>query len=161
GYLDQFRNIGETENKGIELAISYAALERENYGVNISANVAFNRAKIVSIGGMEYINGTSGWASTAIGPDFIVTPGMPLGLMHGYVNAGRYEVSDFEGYANGWVLKSGVPDGSGVVRTPAPGVMKLADINSDGIIDVNDRVVIGNVNPKHTGGVVINGYAYG
>src|SRR5690606_33526040 len=66
-----------------------------------------------------------------------------------------------EGYANGWVLKSGVPDGSGVVRTPAPGVMKLADINSDGIIDVNDRVVIGNVNPKHTGGVVINGYAYG
>ena len=39
--------------------------------------------------------------------------------------------------------------------------MKLKDITGDGIVDVNDNTVIGNVNPKHSGGMTINANAYG
>src|SRR5690606_15427229 len=100
---------------------------------------------------------------TAIGPDYRVLAGQALGLMYGYVNDGRYEVSDFEGYneSTGWVLKQGVADASAVVRRAAPGVMKLADLDDNGVINLEDKRVIGNVNPKHTGGIVLNGHAYG
>lgn len=163
GYDDQFRNMGETENKGIEMALNYIVLDRGDFGFNISANIAFNRNTIISLGGMDYINGTSNWASTAIGPDYRVLAGQALGLMYGYVNDGRYEVSDFEGYneSTGWVLKQGVADASAVVRRAAPGVMKLADLDDNGVINLEDKRVIGNVNPKHTGGIVLNGHAYG
>lgn len=163
GYTDQYRNMGETENRGIEFSFTYYALEREHYGLNISANISFNRNKIVSIGDMEYVNGTSNWASTAIGPDYRVLPGLPLGLMYGYVHDGRYEISDFEGYdpSGDWILKSGIADVSAVVRDPAPGVMKLADLNGDGVVNADDKQVIGDVNAKHVGGITLNGYAYG
>jgi hypothetical protein len=33
-----------------------------------------------------------------------------------------------------------------------PGTLKFLDYNGDGVINTNDRTVIGNANPKHTGG---------
>ena len=45
----------------------------------------------------------------------------------------------------------------GVVGTVAPGNMKLKDVNGDGVVDIKDETVIGNANPKSTGGFVING----
>ncbi len=170
GYNDQFRNMGETQNKGIELALTYAAIDRENYGLNISFNTSFNRNKILSLGSLdEIIAGTnSNWASTQIGSDFQVRVGNSLGVMYGYVNDGRYEVSDFEGYNpinNRWTLKEGVADASGVVGpgqgNARPGMMKLKDMDGDGVVNAEDQQVIGNFQPKHTGGFVINGYAYG
>lgn len=166
GYDDQFRNMGETENKGIEVALSYAAIERENYGLNFSFNISFNRNKIISIGNMDYIPGTSNWASTAIGPDYRVNAGMSLGTMYGYHSDGRYEVSDFEGYDEStgrWILKAGVADASSIIGngSVAPGMMKLRDLTDDGKVTDADKEIIGYVNPKHTGGFIINGYAYG
>lgn len=164
GYDDQFRNLGETENKGLEVALNYVAIETANYGLNVSFNISFNRNKIVSIGNMAYIPGTSNWASTAIGPDYRVNVGSPFGLMYGYRADGRYEVSDFEGYnetTGTWILKAGVANGSSVVGTPAPGMMKLKDLTDDDLVTANDKEIIGNVNPKHTGGITLNGYAYG
>jgi hypothetical protein len=164
GYISQFRNVGENENKGLEISLNYAAIEEENYGLSISANISFNRVKIVSLEGMEYTNGTSNWASTAIGPDYRLLPGHSVGLMYGYINDGRYEVADFEGYdqTNGWILNAGVVDGSAIVNQDlSPGSMKLRDMNGDGVITADDKQVIGNVNPNHSGGFILNGYAYG
>src|SRR5690606_1501322 len=107
------------------------------------------------------------WASTQIGSDYKVVVGGSLGQMYGYLNDGRYEVSDFEGYNSStdrWTLKAGVADASGVVGTaenPRPGLMKLKDVNGDGIVNADDQRVIGSALPKHTGGISINGYAYG
>jgi TonB-dependent starch-binding outer membrane protein SusC len=164
GYDDQYRNLGETQNKGIEVSLNYQVLERTNYGLNFAFNISFNRSEIISIGSMDYIPGTSNWASTAIGPDYRVNVGSPLGLMYGYRHDGRYEVSDFDGYddvAEEWILKEGVADVSTVVGTPAPGMMKLKDLDGDGLVTTADKEIIGNVNPNHTGGFILNGYAYG
>ena len=40
-------------------------------------------------------------------------------------------------------------------------MMKLRDIDGNDTITIDDRKFIGNANPLHTGGFVINGYAYG
>jgi TonB-linked SusC/RagA family outer membrane protein len=165
GYTSQFRNLGETENKGFETSLKYIVLDEQDYGLNVSFNISFNRNSIKSLGVMENFGQFTNWASTEIGNDYRVAVGSPVGMMYGYRSDGRYEVSDFEGYdaANDtWILKEGVADASAIVGTVAPGMMKLKDLaGDDHMITVDDQVVIGNANPKHTGGFILNGYADG
>ncbi|WP_437922067.1 SusC/RagA family TonB-linked outer membrane protein [Sphingobacterium sp. LRF_L2] len=157
GYDNQYRNLGDTENKGFEVSVNYNAIRKKNFDLMINANLSINRNKIKSLGGLDAINGstvTTGWASTEINQDYQAALGQALGSMYGYQNAGRYEVSDFQGYINNaWVLKEGVADASGVIGTLRPGSLKLKDLNNDGVINADDdRTIIGNATPKHTGG---------
>ena len=165
GYDFQYRNMGETQNTGFEATINVVAIEKAKYGLNFSFNMGINKNRINSLGVMSNFGASTGWASSQIGDDYLIEVGSSLGTMYGYKNDGRYEVSDFD-YAGGkYTLKSGVistattlvGDGSGL----KPGDMKLKDVNGDGKVDINDKTVIGNVNPKSSGGFVINGNAYG
>lgn len=162
GYTDQYRNMGKTENRGIEAMLNWTAINKPNYGLSISGNIGFNRNKILSLGQMNDFGAESGWASTEIGVEYLIATGGSVGKMYGYKSAGRYEVSDFEGYVGGiWVLKPGVDNSQPVVGNLRPGSMKLMDTTGDGIVNIDDRVVIGDANPKHTGGITINARAYG
>lgn len=163
GYDYQYRNVGETQNKGIEVSLNWTAIEKKNFGLNISGNIAFNRNKIKSLGGLTF-NAESGWASTEIGPDYLVAVGSSVGRMYGYKVAGRYEVSDFTGYnatTGKWELKPDVPDATPVVGTVRPGTIKLMNLtDGDNLINISDRTLIGNANPKHTGGFSLNARVY-
>jgi len=166
GYEYQYRNMGETENKGVELSLNGIALDKKDYGLNFNFNIAFNRNNIKSLGVMDELVGTevtTGWASTQIANDYLAQVGDPIGRMYGYVSDGRYEVDDFEEYdesSGQWVLKEGVVTSDGIL-TPRPGMMKLMDLDGNDTITIDDRRFIGNANPKHTGGFVLNAYAYG
>jgi TonB-dependent starch-binding outer membrane protein SusC len=164
GYTSQFRNLGETENKGLEATLNLIGLEREKYGFNVSFNIGFNRNEVKSLGMMENFGQNTNWASTEIGNDFQISVGNPVGMMYGYRSDGRYEVSDFQGYDEStemWVLNEGVADGTAVVGAPSPGMMKLKDLTGDGLVNIDDQETIGDASPKHTGGITLNGYAYG
>ncbi len=161
GYDYQYRNMGETENKGIEASFNVIALQEKDYGLSFNFNIAYNKNKINSLGVMDDFGINTNWASTAIGNDYVVNVGQSIGQMYGYRSDGRYEVSDFD-YADGvYTLKPGIADASGIVGDVMPGMMKLKDLNGDGVVDVEDQSIIGNANPKHTGGIVINANAYG
>ncbi|WP_343592085.1 TonB-dependent receptor [Flavobacterium sp.] len=165
GYDFQYRNMGETQNTGFEATINVVAIEKAKYGLNFSFNMGINKNRINSLGVMNNFGAATGWASSQIGDDYLIQVGSSLGTMYGYKNDGRYEVSDFDYVGGKYVLKTGVVatattlvgDGSGL----KPGDMKLKDVNGDGKVDLSDKTVIGNVNPKSSGGFVINGNAYG
>jgi len=160
GYDAQYQNIGEIQNTGVEASLNLVAIDKKDYGLNFNFNIAFNKNRINSLGVLNNFFQPTGWSSV-IGADYLVEVGQPLGIMRGYQSDGRYEVSDFD-FANGvYTLKAGVADATSLIGNLAPGMMKLKDINGDGIVDVNDISAIGNANPKHTGGVVINANAYG
>jgi TonB-linked SusC/RagA family outer membrane protein len=161
GYTTQYRNMGETQNTGFEATINVVALQKQDYGLNFSFNLAVNKNRINSLGIMKDFSATSGWASTAIDADYQVNVGQPLGVMYGYKNDGRYEVSDFDFNGTTYTLKPGVANSSTVVGTVQPGYMKLKDLNGDGVVNTNDRTIIGDVNPKFNGGFIINANAYG
>lgn len=161
GYDTQFRNMGETQNRGFEATLNVVAIERAKYGLNFSFNMGINKNRINSLGVMDDFGQATGWASSQIGNDYLVAVGSSLGTMYGYKNDGRYEVSDFDWDGSKYTLKSDVANASTIVGTVQPGYMKLKDLTGDGKVDVNDQTVIGNVNPKSTGGFVINGNAYG
>ena len=169
GYDNQYRNMGKTENKGIEATINWTAINKKNWGLNFSANIGFNKNKIKDLGIMDDFGAETYWASSEIGNDFWIARGGSVGQMYGYKSAGRYEVSDFEGYdanTNTWILKEGVADATAAVGRVRPGTMKIQDLSGkdgtpDGVIDANDKTIIGDANPDATGGFSINARAYG
>ena len=167
GYNYQYRNMGETENKGLEASVNWVAVDKKNFGLSIGANISFNKNKIKSLGSLQKLTNEqaqSYWASTEIGQDFLPEVGGSVGKMYGYVSAGRYEVSDFESYdatTDTWTLKKDV-NKSSAVGTARPGMMKLKDLDNSG--DANgekDKTIIGDANPLHTGGFNINARLYG
>jgi len=161
GYDFQYRNMGEVQNTGVEATLNLNLIERAKYGVSLSFNAGFNTNRINSLGVMSNYGASSGWASTAIGNDYLVNVGQPIGIMYGYKSDGRYEVSDFDYNAGAYTLKAGVADAATIVGPMKPGAMKLKDIDGDGKVNANDLSVIGNSNPKSTGGFVLNANAYG
>ena len=162
GYDTQYRNMGETENKGLEFAINYVVVDKENFGLNISANISMNRNEIKDLGQMEVFDAETYWASSEIGTDYKIEVGGRVGKMYGYKSAGRYEADDFEGFIDGkWVLKEGIADATSKVGSVRPGMMKLADLDDNGVIDDDDKTIIGDANPLHTGGFNINARVYG
>ena len=190
GYDTQYRNMGKTQNTGLEATLTWHAVNTKNYGLDFNANIGFNKSEIKSLGGdMKDFGMSSGWASTEIGNDYWIAVGGQVGEIRGYKNAGRYEVDDFVGYnetTKSWTLKEGVVDGTALLGSIRPGTMKLesttqhwdaaqgawvwnstgetTDANgkkATGAISDNDNTIIGNVNPKFTGGFGINARAYG
>lgn len=172
GYDYQYRNLGETENKGIEVSLTWNAINKKNYGLSISGNIGFNKNKVNSLGSLEQYKASSGWASTQIQDDYVVIPGQAIGQIYGYKVAGRYEADDFASYdesKNKWTLKEGVSDDSKVIGSSylRPGALKLVNMNEgdgdgqDYVVDENDRVKIGDTNPVASGGFNISGRLYG
>jgi len=164
GYDTQYRNMGENQNQGIEATLNWYAVNNKNFTLNFSGNIGFNKTEIQSLGIMNDFGYETYWASSEIGYDYWIAKGGAVGQMYGYLSDGRYEVSDFIGYnasTNRWILKEGVADNSGVVGNIRPGSMKLKDLDGNGIVNVDDRDIIGDANPVHTGGFTINSTFYG
>ena len=171
GYLYQYRNMGETQNRGFEFTINWAAVNKKNFGLSIGANISFNKNKVVSLGGLQDLGTLSntGWASTEIDQDFIIAVDQPIGQLWGYVSDGRYEIADFDiaasQAAGHWVLKEGVTDASSILNLDyvQPGTLKIKETKAEktGIITTADRQVIGDTNPVATGGFNLNARLYG
>lgn len=168
GYDYQYRNMGETRNKGFEVSLNYYAINKKNFSLSVGANISFNKNEVVSLGDLQSIDNIStAWASTEIDQDFVIRTGEPIGQIWGYKSAGRYEVSDFDiaasQAAGKWVLKEGVVDCSGILGTSVqPGSMKLMETKAEktGTITTADRQVIGDTNPLAIGGFNLNARIY-
>lgn len=163
GYNTQYQNVGETQNSGYEFTLNYTAVNKKDYGLDFSLTLGHNVNEVKSLGGMEFYTKASYWASTEVGNDYIIAPGLPVGSMYGYITDGRYEVTDFTGYENGkWILKEGVADDSGVVGTVRPGTLRLKNMTEgDHVINDEDKSVIGDANAWAVGGFTVNGRVKG
>lgn len=163
GYAYQYRNIGSTQNKGIEFLLNAIAFDRPNFGLDLSFNISINKNKVTSLGGLDQITAYSSWASTEIDYDYIVQVGQPLGQIYGYVNDGRYAATDFTLQGDTWIANEGVIDNSYLAGVGwGPGAVKLKDLDENGKIEATgDRKVLGSTLPLALGGFSINTRFYG
>jgi TonB-linked SusC/RagA family outer membrane protein len=138
GYTDYVTNIGSVENKGVELGIDTRQSIRA-FDVRLGGNIAWNRNKVLDLGGdKEFtLDGVNGSLPT-FRPAAIVRVGQPLGNYYGYIWDGIFQTAA-EAAASGQ---------AGAVA----GGMKLRDVNGDGRITTDDRVILGNAQPKYTFG---------
>lgn len=159
GFSTQWNNIGTTSNKGVELGLTAYIVEKRDLLFSVNANIGVNEAKVEELDGTEERFFQSNWASTDLKDqnDFYLRVGGTLGDIYGYVTDGYYSTDDFTGYdpaTDTYFLKEGIANAGGTVgnQNIRPGFLKLKDLNGDGIINTNDRTVIGNTLPKSQGG---------
>lgn len=160
GFDSAMKNIGKVRNSGIEFTLNTTNIERKCFTWSTNFNIAFNRNKVLELAENQYslltaaqFDGTYNNQST-----FIARIGQPMGMMYGYIYEGTYKYDDFYKSGDSYSLRPGVPHFSSESNTQ-PGMPKYRDLNGDGIIDTNDRTVIGRGQPIHTGGFT-NDFAY-
>lgn len=172
-YNFQYQNIGSTRNMGMEFSIKGIILDKKSkslsYHLSVDANISFNKTRVQDLGNMTSMLaqtscfGSSEYLTTA---EFLLEVGQPVGNVIGYVTDGYYTAADFQSYlasTHAWGLANGVPSyGDGfLTNKPVPGAIKFKDISGpngvpDGVIDENDKVILGNTVPTHSGGFNIN-----
>ncbi len=176
GYNYQYRNIGSTDNKGIEFSVKGVILDHKSkalsYGLTADANISFNKNTVTDLGGMESYMIPSGCFSSYYGSayEFKLTPGSAVGDVYGYKTNGWWTAADFASYDKGSARSTGGwldADGN-KISTPLgdamPGMPKIeknVDTDGDGVMDDYQMEKIGNTLPLATGGVNLNFYIGG
>ena len=164
GYRDQYQNLGQTTNQGLEISLNANLIQKKDAYLDFGFNISFNKNKVDALYGANQDVMILSAGGTSVGSDnYRIFVGQEVGLMYGYIYDGLYDFDDFtfNKETQRWDLNEGVVDCSGVLSLSGnyygPGHMKLKDLNGDGKIDPdNDRKVIGHALPKHTGGFNIN-----
>ena len=151
GYTSAMLNIGAMQNQGVEFTLNLIPVQRKNFTWSMDFNIAMNRNKVTALTNnqrslMSKVSWDYNYNSQY---PYITQVGKPSGMMYGYIYEGTYKYDDF----NGNVLKDGVAYMNSVGKEQTrPGDPKYRDINLDGVIDDNDRTIIGCGQPLHTGG---------
>ena len=123
-------NIGEVDNHGYEVALGWNETTARGFNYYVNANVSFARNKIIYMDEVkseyDYQNQTGG------------STGRNTGL---YKFERIYQYSDFTSGPNGeLILNPALPQPSVTVY---PGDAMYADLNNDGVVDGNDKMVAG------------------
>ncbi len=160
GYRTAMMNIGSMRNTGWEISLETLNINHKNFQWTTSFNIAFNRNKVTALTtGQQSLLTSVSWDQRFNSQyPYITQVGKPSGMMYGYIYEGTYKADDFVGGS----LKDGVPYLSSVAKTSVKaGDPKYRDINGDGVVDDNDRTIIGCGQPLHTGGFGNSFYFYG
>lgn len=152
GYTSAMLNVGSMQNKGYEVTLDLVPVQKKNFSWNMNFNIAINRNKVTALTNdqLSLLRSVSWDQRFNAQYPYITQVGKPSGMMYGFIYEGTYKLDDFN---SGTSLKDGVPYMTSVGQDKVrPGDPKYRDINHDGLIDDNDRTIIGCGQPLHTGG---------
>jgi TonB-linked SusC/RagA family outer membrane protein len=149
GYGTIVRNAGSMENKGLEIALNTENISRDNFTWSTNFNIAMNRNKILQLANPAPIFGVGN-------PNFtnqtgVIMEGQPVGSFWGLVRLGTWSTEEVAEMA-----KYGTNTYRGTNKPLKPGDVKYLDVNGDYKINDDDRMIIGNGNPKFYGSFINN-----
>jgi len=133
GFRNALRNVGELENKGLEIIIATKILDKNDFTWELNGDISFNRNKILELNG----DATQSWKI-----------GHPIGVSRDYDYDGIIRTQeDLDAYVD----EEGNPIGGAEL-----GDAKRIDQNDDGRISGDDQVIVFNPNPDFTFGFTNN-----
>lgn len=150
GYSTVMSNIGNIDNKGIEFELNSKNIVRA-FKWTTSFNLGYNASKVTDLGGNDNVILNS--VGNIISNDVtFLELGKPLGVFKGY------KTSIYKNW------KEIYADNAVWVEDPynmktIPGMMKYQDTNNDGVISEDDKVILGQAQPKLMGGFT-NTFSY-
>src|SRR5690554_229529 len=154
---DLMMNIGELQNRGLEFSIQTTNIQTNDFYWGSSFNVSFNKNEITKLNDDQIAMTRAVYWDNKYRtmPAYISPIGSPAGLMYGFLYEGTYKTEDFDITTNGngdpvYTPKEGVVLYSNESR---PGDPRYLDINNDGVINDNDKTIIGQGHPIAIGGL--------
>jgi len=151
----RYENVGSVLNQGVELTVGATLVQTKNAFWKVNFNSSYNTNKV-----LEIAQGNDVLVQN--GPDnvnamWVAKKGGNISQFYGFMSDGLYQQEDFYVNPNGtYSLKSDVVRFATLKNAnypPQPGDRKYKDLNSDGIIDDNDRTTLGSPIPFLTGGL--------
>lgn len=137
GYDQQWINDGEISNKGVELGLNANIIQGKDLSWTAGVNMSKNRNKVVAMGESTRIEVGTLYESVRQRINTF-TIGQPMYSYFGYKSAGIIQT-----------LQQGIA--AGLTGADAqPGEIKYVDLNGDGVVNADDRTIIGNPNPDFT-----------
>ncbi len=134
GYTQVTQNIGSMENRGVEIAVNSVNVVRNNFKWDTHFNWSINQNRVLELtGGADIFSGST-----------IIREGEPVGSFFGFVHQGTWNTDEADIAAQFGKL---------------PGDIKYEDVNGDGVINDNDRVIIGQGIPRGFG-TLMNTFNY-
>lgn len=134
-------NVGEMRNSGIELEPSYAG-QVGAFSFNVGVNFTYLQNKVTKLYGEAKYLSTNDYNRTY--------EGQSLGTFYGYKTDGIYQTqTEIDNDPN----LTNDSDRDDIT----PGDVRFVDVTGDGIVDDEDRVRIGNPNPKYLLGFNVGG----
>tara|TARA_R110002049_G_scaffold3795_5_gene27561 strand:- start:22342 stop:25755 length:3414 start_codon:yes stop_codon:yes gene_type:complete len=138
GYGNVFANLGEVENKGVEISLSTENIRNNNFSWNSSFIFTHNKNTIKHLyGDMVDVLDDEGNVIGQREEDDIANDW--------YIGRGVRDIFDYR-ITGVWQL--GEEDEAAVFGR-VPGDLKIADINDDGVIDFDDKVFQGSRLPNY------------
>ncbi|TCC96124.1 TonB-dependent receptor [Pedobacter hiemivivus] len=158
GYSRAIKNIGSTENKGLEITIGVTPVQNKDFTWNSSFNIAFNRNKILGLSENQLQLTTSqswgdDWKNI---PGYVAKIGSPIAQFYGLIFDGVYNYDDFIKVGEAYTLKENITAHGGARSSIKPGDVKYKDLDGDLQITEKDKTVIGSPYAKYTGGLSNN-----
>jgi TonB-dependent starch-binding outer membrane protein SusC len=148
GIAPPFVNLGEMNNKGIDLAVNAQILQQKDFNWNTNIIYSKYRNKLVSlVDESTAILRNVQWFNTVTK----TSVGQPLGMFYGYRVEGIFKSEE--------ELKTAPKQQKVDVNSTWIGDLRFKDLNGDGVIDGLDREIIGTPHPKFTMGMT-NSFTY-
>ncbi|GLU52836.1 SusC/RagA family TonB-linked outer membrane protein [Dyadobacter frigoris] len=152
GFSSILTNLGSLENKGLEMEISAGLISTDNFSWTLSVNASKNKNKILKlpdndnehnrIGGFNVYDPVAGAYVWKGG----LQEGSAIGNMYGYKQMGIYATDEQAAAGPRDELVAGTD------KRKFGGDVNWLDVDKNKIIDTKDRVYMGNIYPKWTGG---------
>ncbi|MCX2678607.1 TonB-dependent receptor [Galbibacter sp. EGI 63066] len=151
-----FVNLGEMRNRGLDVTLNYQTLNEGKFNWNSSLTLSHNKNEVMELLENFEILGETRLNSNTPAAVTKTEVGQPIGLYFGY---------KVKGIFNDEATIADQPEQFGTVFSPDGGETWLGDIqyediNGDGVIDEQDRTVIGNPHPDIIFGFN-NSFSYG
>ena len=123
---------GNVTNQGFELDLQALLLETSKLRWSANGNLAYNINKITDVAGYDQL----------ITGNTVLRKNEAIGSFYGLI---------FDGIVQSDEDRSKLPTQNGAV--PEPGQEKFRNVNTDDKVDLNDRVILGQTQPKFTFGL--------
>ncbi|MBS2211955.1 TonB-dependent receptor [Carboxylicivirga mesophila] len=154
GISGQMINGGDVKNTGVELSLGWNDnVGQFKYGATLS--YSYNKNEVTSIANTEkIIHGQSNVMTQGSGEMYRAQEGFPIGYFWGYQTDG---VIQNEAEANAYVAPAGADNaGEKYFEDQVPGDLRFVDQNGDGLINDEDKVMLGQPMPDHIVGLQLN-----
>src|SRR5690606_22247169 len=102
GYVNAFKNIGTTRNRGLEIALSTVNYQSSTFHWSTRFNISFNQNKVLGlVGDQEARFDVVPFFGSFSNPLYVARVGHPVGMFHGLIFDGVYQFEDFDNPSEG------------------------------------------------------------